>query len=77
MGVVKLELVDAVGTRILTTRRVKVTVKDKAGNLTKKEMDATMRIINMKGETKEISSKCMDVKVENQLAMGEVVGEFL
>lgn len=63
MGAVKLEVIDGRGNRVHTTRRVKVAVKDKSGNLTKKELDATIRIVDPNGDEKEISSKCADVKV--------------
>lgn len=58
-----MEVRDGVGNKVETSRRVKVTLKDKLGNLTKKELDSTIKITDEKGEVKEISSKCADTKV--------------
>lgn len=63
MGSVKLELMDSRGNKILTTRKLKVSVKDKYGNLKKKELDATVKITDTKGKTIEVNSKCHDTKV--------------
>jgi DNA repair protein RAD50 len=70
MGIVRLEVLDSRGNKVQTSRRVKVTVKDKMGNLTKKEMDSTIKITDVKGCMKEISSKCADTKVEMCRIMG-------
>jgi len=63
MAVVKLEVSDSSGNSVFTTRRVKVTVKDSQGNLTMKQLDSTIKYSNLKGEIKEISNKCADIKV--------------
>jgi hypothetical protein len=65
MGVVKLTVQDAEGKTVLTTRKVKVSVKDRMGNLTKKELDPTLRITDKNNITREINPKCVDIKVCN------------
>ncbi|CAL8144103.1 unnamed protein product [Orchesella dallaii] len=65
-----LEVEDVKGDRYTTTRRVKCTVKNKQGDLSSSQLDATISVKTLKGERKEISNKCADIKYEMCRVMG-------
>ncbi|ODN01002.1 DNA repair protein RAD50 [Orchesella cincta] len=65
-----LDVENAKGDRITTTRRVKCTVKNKQGELSSTQLDATLTVKSAKGERKEINNKCADIKFEMCRVMG-------
>ncbi|CAG7834537.1 unnamed protein product [Allacma fusca] len=69
MGMARLEILDTAGTLVQCTRRIKST-QQKSKQPKTQSLEGTIRVKGKDGSWKELSSKCVDLKMEMSRYMG-------